>query len=178
MIPVLQQMYAGLEDRRLNMLRRVREMNEAQRAFRAEPEDWTPTQVVQHIVIAEQVGVDAMVRLKDRPSKKRRLAQKLGYAAVWVIMKLGIRVKSPARRTIPDGEVSFGEIESEWEKTRDRLHDLLDDLEDGALQSAGFMHPVAGPLNLSEGLLFMTRHLDHHLRQLDRIVAGKTYPAT
>ena len=38
------------------------------------------------------------------------------------------------------------------------------------------VHPVAGPLNLSEGLMFMNRHLGHHLRQLDRIRRHPNFP--
>jgi len=175
-IPVLQQLYSGLEERRQRMLGRIREMSEAQSSFREEPKAWTPIQVAQHVAIAEQVGVDAMVHLKDRPSKPRRLAQRLGYAAVWVILKLGLRVKSPARRTIPDGEVSLTELEPEWDRVRQRLSDFLETLDERALSTAGFMHPVAGPLNLHEALVFMTRHLDHHLRQLDRIATSKNFP--
>ena len=177
MIPVLADKYTALQASRDRMLDGIRALSTEQSTFQATPESWSPLQVAHHVFIAEQVGVDAMVRLGDRASKRRNLVQKFGYVAVWLVMKLGIRVKSPARRTTPDPEISFQELENDWNEVRDRLEEFLDTLDEADLKKAGFMHPVAGPLNLREGLMFMNRHLEHHLRQLDRIRRHPNFPA-
>ena len=177
MIPALAEKYTALEERRGRLLDNVRSLSEEQRSFQRGPGSWSALQVAQHVFIAEQVGVDTMVRLRERTSRRKNPTQRLGYAAVWLILKLGLRVRNPARRTNPDGEISFQELEGEWDDVRQRLREYLDDLDESGPTKAGFMHPVAGPLNLKEALLFMQRHLDHHLRQLDRIRQHPKFPA-
>ncbi len=55
---------------------------------------------------------------------------------------------------------------------------FLEQADESDLRRPAFKHPVAGPLDLSEAMLFLVRHFDHHLRQAGRIRRSPTFPAT
>lgn len=176
MIDPLQQIFDELEDGRSHFLATLSGLDEAQLSFQPRTSAWSPLEVAEHVLIAEQLATDTMLRLAGRPSRRRNLMQKLGYAVVWLILKLGLRVNTPSRLLAPTGGMTLREIRAEWDASRARLRQYLEGLEDGALQVAGFGHPLAGPLNLREGLLFLQRHTRHHQEQLERLKHHARFP--
>ena len=172
----VQKVLAELERARARFLDTISGWDDAQLAFRPRASSWSALEVAEHVLIAEQVSIDTMLRLAGRRSKARTLVQKLGYALVWLILKLKIRVSSPARVTNPTGSMTLREIRADWEVARRRLREHLSSLETEGLREAGFAHPVAGPLTLQEGLRYLERHLRHHQAQLERIRRHSRFP--
>lgn len=165
-----------LEAERTSFLARLSDLDDAQLGFRPRADAWSALEVAEHVLLAEQISIETILRLAGRPSKKRTWFQRLGYAGVWLVLKLGIRVSSPARITLPTGRMTLREIRTEWEAHRRKLGGYLRDLEPGAGDVAGFAHPIAGPLTLREGLLFLSRHLAHHRAQLERLRHHSRFP--
>lgn len=178
MIDPLQQIFDELEESRSRFLETLTGLDEAQLSFRPRSSSWSTLEVAEHVLIAEQIATDTILRLAGRPSRKRTLLQRLGYAAVWVGLKLRLRLNNPSRVLHPSGTMTLREIRNEWAASRARLRRYFKDLDADALQLAGFGHPIAGPLNLREGLLFLQRHTRHHQRQLERLKRHSRFPRT
>jgi hypothetical protein len=176
MIGPLQRYYDALEDGRTKMLAEVQGLTAEQRAFKAEPDAWSPLMVAHHVLLAEQRSVGAMLRLQGKPSARRSFRDRVGYAAVWLVLTTGLRARLRDQPAPPDAGVSLDEIESGWQEVRERLRGFLADLPEAGLTQAGMKHPVAGPLNVREGLLFLVRHLRHHLRQIERTRRHPAFP--
>ncbi len=163
---------SGLE----RMLAELRRMSEAQRRFRPHEGAWSPVQVSHHLLLAQRGTVGAIEKLRGKKPRRRSLAQGLAHQAVKLVLRCGIRVKNPAPSATPDPTVTFAELEPEWAGERARLHELLESMDERAAGDAGFKHPVAGPLTVEESLAFLAAHVEHHLRQLDRIRADANFP--
>lgn len=176
MIDPIRHTFDGLEESRSSFLGTLSGLDDAQLSFRPRASSWSALEVAEHVLIAEQLATDTMLRLAGRPSKRRRLLQKLGYASVWLILMLRLRVNMPSRLLAPSGTMTLREIRADWNASRVRLRRYLETLEAGALQQAGFGHPIAGPLNLREGLLFLQRHTRHHRDQLERLKRHARFP--
>lgn len=130
--------------------------------------------VADHLLRVEQ-GVLAVLR-DGTPVRKRRLADLPRYALVWLVLTRGIRVRVPVRGVTPDADVDVAAVRAGWEAARDGLREWLAGLDRAALRRPVFRHPIAGPMNPEQTLLFLRRHWDHHLRQIRRIRGAPGFP--
>ncbi len=172
----LRQIFDELEASRSRFVATLSGLDDAQLSFRPRSSSWSALEVAEHVLIAEQLATDTILRLAGRASKRRSVLQKLGYLSVWVIFKLRLRVNTPSRLLTPSGSMNLRQIHGDWDASRARLREYLEGLETGAQQRAGFGHPIAGPLNLREGLLFLLRHTRHHQEQLERLQRHARFP--
>lgn len=172
----IRQIFDELEANRARFLATLTQLDDAQLSFRPRPSSWSALEVAEHVMIADQMGIDSILRLAGRASKRRSPLQRLGYLSVWLILRLRLRVKAPSRLLTPSGGLTLRQIRVEWDASRARLRECLEELDAGALQQAGFGHPIAGPLNLREGLLFLQRHMRHHQEQLERLKRHARFP--
>lgn len=177
MIDPLQKIFDDLEVSRARFMDTLKGLDEVQLSFRPRSDSWSALEVAEHVLIAEQLSTETMLRLAGRRSRSRTLLQRLGYAAVWAVLKLRLRVNTPSRVLQPSGGMTLRQIAAEWDASRARLRSYFEDLEPAALEHAGFGHPVAGPMNLREALLFLLRHTRHHQEQLERIKHHARFPA-
>ena len=152
-------------------------MTSRQRAFRPGDEAWSPNQVAHHLLLVQSLSVDTIEKNRGRRSARPSLRHRLARIGVGFVLRFGIRVRNPAPPTTPDPGMTFEELEPRWSAERNRLRALLAPLDDSALADAGFKHPISGPLDLGGSLDFLACHLEHHLRQLDRIRAAPGFPS-
>ncbi len=90
-------------------------------------------------------------------------------AVLTVFFWLRLRARIPAKSVDPAGEASLEELERRWEKTRADFRAYLNSLAPDEADRSIVRHPIAGPMNPTELVVFLGRHLDHHLRQIKRI---------
>jgi uncharacterized damage-inducible protein DinB len=146
-------------------------------SFRPAPGTWSILEVVHHLVLVEQ-GI--MRAAHDGPAQSRRrknLRERVGCAAVWLVFKLGLRVKIPTNRVRPQPGLSLSRLEQEWAASRTSLEAYLDSTPAAKRSETMFRHPIGGPMNVEQTLLFLTRHFDHHRRQISRIRRSGAFPA-
>lgn len=163
---------AGLD----RMLSELRGMTEEQRRYKPDEPTWSATQVSHHVLLAQTGIVDQIEKMRGQKSRRRSLFESLRHQAVRFVLWCGIRVKNPAPSAAPDPNVTLDELEPSWAAERARLSGLLESMGEAALADAGFKHPIAGPLNVAETVTFLATHVEHHLRQLDRIRAHPDFP--
>ncbi len=152
-------------------------MTAAELEFRPAPEAWSSLQVARHVQLTERAIAVSLRRGAGAVPARRTWKQKLGNVVVGTVLRLGIRVRLPIRAVTPEDALDRSDLFAEWERERGDLRGLLEKVDRDGFRSPAFVHPVAGPMNVSETLGFLERHFDHHLRQLDRIRRSPGYPA-
>lgn len=176
MIPRAKEIYERLEEQRGCFLDTVRGLSPEQQSFRSREGAWCTLEVGHHVVLAEQRTANAVKRHRGMQSGKRAMRYRIGNALLWIVLKTGIKVKNPVPEAAPDKNISHAELEAAWDQARSDLRAFLEALQLAELKDAAFKHPIAGPLNVEEALVFLVRHLDHHLRQIDRIQKHPDFP--
>lgn len=175
-IPRAQEIFDRLEDQRERFLATVDALSPEQRHFRAHQRAWCVLEVGHHVVLAEQRTASAVKRHRGMQSGKRRLRDRIGKALLWTVLKTGLRVKNPVPEAAPDRDISREQLEAAWERARSELRAFLEALQEAELKDAAYKHPIAGPFNVEESMVFLVGHLDHHLRQIDRIQQHPEFP--
>jgi len=176
MIPQAAELLENLASRKARFVTALEGFSPEQLDFRAEPEAWTPVQVGHHVVLAEQRTADSIKKHRGMRSGQRSWRYRVGNAMLWLVLKTGLRVKNPVPEAAPDDDIDLARLLEAWDKARDDLEAVLNETKERGLQYAAFNHPIAGPFNVEQALHFLVAHLDHHLRQLDRIQQNPSFP--
>jgi hypothetical protein len=176
MQPNLRTTFDALERRRRDLLDRLAAYDEAQLAFRPAPDMWCLLEVAEHLALVEEILLaqandDAFARRLRKTLKSRAL-----MTVVWFVLGSGIRVKAPLKALVPKTVVPLDESARRLEAARRELAEWLERLEPGAERRLAFSHPIGGALSVIEGLDLVASHWDHHLSQVDRILASKDFP--
>lgn len=166
--------FEDLERRRRALLQEFAGRSPEQLAFRPTAESWSMLQVAQHLCIVEGAFLQAAER--TGPLAKPSLRHRLQRPVLWLVFALGLRVRAPTRRVLPEPEPELAEIETRWQETRQHLHAFLAGIEPDQKEVPRFLHPVAGPLTPTGLLDFLSDHFEHHRRQLRRIADSPGFP--
>ncbi len=169
--------FAALERRRQALLGELETLGDAASSFRPALGTWSILEVVHHLVLVEQGILRAAHDGPGQPRRRRNLRERIGYAGVWLVFKLGLRVKIPTSRVRPQPGLPLSRLKREWADARTSLEVYLDSTPASKLSETMFRHPIAGPMNVEQSLLFVTRHFDHHRRQISRIRRSGAFPA-
>ncbi len=176
MVSKLQTRFDALEQRRHRLVGELARLGEAQLRFQPAPGAWSLQEVVHHLLLVDQ----AVLRAADRAAEvrmRRSLRECIGYVAVWLVLKLGVRVRVPVRGVAPQVGISLSELQEQWDETRIALKACLNRFTERTVQHTVARHPIGGPLNAVQTLLFLTQHFDHHMRQINRIQRAAGFPA-
>lgn len=176
MIPRVAELYDRLEEQRAQFLGTLDDLSAEQLSFRAKPDAWNVMQVGHHVVLGEQRTAISIKKHRGMRSGKRRLHHRIGYILVWGVLKTGLRVKNPVPEAAPNTDIDLAELREQWEKARGDLAEVLSEVKERGLDYAAYKHPVGGPFSVEDALEFLVAHLDHHLRQVERIRGNPSFP--
>lgn len=133
-------------------------------------------QVAEHVILAERGATTIMRDPNRHPVQRRGLKDRFLWAAVNVVLTLHLKAKAPKVAEPKEGW-DFETIGNNWEAARIQLREYLEGLDEAAAQRKVFKHPYGGPLDIEMTLDFMDKHLEHHLKQLERIQSAEGWPA-
>lgn len=164
-----------LGQRREALLREAGALTEAQLTFQPVTGAWSIQQVIEHLLLVEG-GIVERVTTRLPRAVRIRARDRLGYAAVWIALRYGLRVKAPVQSVMPRQGITLSDGSERWRLLLGSLAAHLEAVPDEDLGLTVFKHPIGGPMTLDEALLFITRHFDHHLRQIARIRNSAGFP--
>jgi hypothetical protein len=170
--PALAERWRHLEGQREAVLASVARHDDAQLRFRPAPDAWSSRDVVEHLVIVEEL-------VSSRAGKATGATGWRGRRAL-LLMRLAsalrARVRAPLPALLPTGDDPLPRLAERWSEARARLHAHLVTLDADGLERPLLRHPVAGPLSAPQGVDFLSLHIVHHRRQLDRIRSSQAFP--
>ena len=176
MLHSLATQWDALETRRHALLADLAATSPAALAFRPTPTSWSLEDVAQHLWLVERGAVHIMTTRYEKPPLKADLLSPLKVVAMRFTVPRGVRIKAPVPEIVPKERMSVDAVRAEWERTRETLKALLEQVTPERVGRRIFRHPIFGPLTLAESVEFVKLHHDHHLHQVRRIRATAGFP--
>lgn len=175
-----QRLFLQLEEQRSKFLDVYSRLTPLQLRFKPEPESWNLLQVLRHIVTAEKQSIIYIQRRIERNKKltKAGLGSTLRYLILKIAMILPIKFKAPKIAEVREENQDLDLMKEEWVSIRTELKQILDETDENILASTVYKHPRAGLLNMNQALGFMKDHIEHHLKQVNRIQNHPSFPSS
>jgi len=157
--------YKKLEDSRQQLLNELSNVPAEKLQTSPAPGKWSVAQVFYHLNKAESLSVQYI----NKKKLDVKNLQKTGFKE-WLrllIVKLGflspIKFKAPVNLLgdVPE-KVSYTEIVGQWNDTRKRLIQALEDMPEDLLKKNVFKQPAAGRVNIYQMIEFMQFHFNRH----------------
>lgn len=179
-MPQLEELIADVETARQRLVATTQNLSPEQEAFKPAPEAWSVPQVVEHLVLAEQAGIN---RIWQAAEGLRR-GQPVWHGEP---VHRGIPIETVIARTWPEPAdapawviPTAGGPLAYWSACllacQPVLETLAKPLTGLDLAEVIFPHPISGPLDGHQRLEFLRWHLDHHRQQIEGIVAAPGFP--
>jgi hypothetical protein len=137
---------------------------------------WSALQVLHHVIASETatLGYVRKKMLGGTALPPAGLASRLKRLALQAALVLPLRFRAPAATAAVPDDVDAAELRARWERTRQEWRDLLDTFPPSLEDRLVFRHPFVGLMGLADTLAFLEAHLDHHVRQVERLVLVET----
>jgi len=159
-----------LNRERLGLLNRLASITPDELYRKPGPHRWSLVQVLQHLVLAERDVLQHLPDLTDLVPRKQYPYHFISYAVVLLVLKWGIPVPVPSSAMVPDGNTTLTRIRTQWDRNFDWLTAYVNGLNIETARQAVFVHPVCGPLTISQALCMDRLHISVHTRQINRIL--------
>jgi hypothetical protein len=170
--PALAERWRRLEREREAVLASLAGQDDVQLRFRPAPDAWSSRDVVEHLVLVEELVGSRVGKATGPTGWRGRLALQI----MRVASTMRARVRAPLPAILPTGDDPLPLLAARWSQARARLHAHLVTLDTHGLGQPLLRHPVAGPLSAPQGLDFLSLHITHHRRQLQRIRSSQAFP--
>ncbi len=175
------QLIADVAAARRRVLAAVASLTADQEAFHPAPGEWSVPQVVEHLVLAEQAGIQRVWQAAEGIRRGRPVwtgePVHRGLPIVEVIAHTWRTKEQAPPNASPqtDGPLAYWATCLETcQPVLERLGAALDGLD---LSEVIFPHFLSGPLDAHQRLEFLRWHLDHHRRQIEEIKAASGVPS-
>ena len=168
MMPRLNTLFRSIEAQKAEMLRYVETLTDEERNQNLTPAEWSPLQVMEHIVSVEELTTAAGLQSNARVLLKGHIFITLGGGLMRLCARSGLRTPTlPVFE--PSGEHDFQTIKQRWDEATNALAPKLVSV---TRETQPFvMHPVAGPLSARQFFELLDVHLAYHWRHFPRVRA-------
>jgi uncharacterized damage-inducible protein DinB len=139
---------------------------------RVNPDEWSLTEVIEHLVIAERnftPGFEQASAAKGFEAIPKRIRRKV----VLFVLRNAFKVPTPSDKVVPKGVDTLETLLPEWNTLRERTSKSLDNKSQDQLNYLVFKHPRAGDLNLLEALDFLDAHMTYHRKRAKQVFGFK-----
>lgn len=164
-----------LKDSRERVREVTRGLSREQLDYRPAADCWSVACCVEHITIVEgniRAAIERMLQAPGQPDQKPAVPDRVILEAVPVRQT---RVKGP-ERAMPTGRwPEPAELFAQFEATREQTLHLAATAGAG-LKERLFPHPIFGPLNCYQWLLFTGTHCERHVKQMEEVMADAAFP--
>ncbi len=151
-----------------------------QEAFRPGPQEWSVPQVVEHLVLAEQAGIQRVWQAAEGIRRGRPVWTGEPVHRGLPIEEVIARTWRPKEQAPPNATPQTDGPLAYWATCLDTCQPVLERLGaalDGLdLAAVIFPHFLSGPLDARQRLEFLRWHLEHHRRQIEEIRATPGFP--
>ncbi len=148
----LDRLSQSLETRKAKMLVCLESLSHEERGSKPAPSDWSPLQVMEHVVIVEE-WMAAPQPVGDNILLKGHLFMIFGVG----LMRTGLRVPTLPMAT-PRGDPDYADVKRRWEDARNALASKRAAVTGKARHLPIALHPAAGPLNAKQALTLLSSH--------------------
>jgi hypothetical protein len=176
MHPRLAGIAAHLEDTRSRVVAAALTLTPEDSARRPSPDAWSVDEILTHLGLVEP-GVAKRIAKSVRLAKEAGLARETSEEPVLHFLD-GRRIETGETKQVAPEFVDPKQILPQagalaaLARSREALNAALAEADGWALAEVVAPHPVLGPLNMYEWLIFLGQHERRHLAQLERTAAA------
>ena len=167
-----------LEKQREEFLNLYRQQDEENLRFRPDHDSWNMLQVMRHLVTAESLTFIYIKRKLTNGENipKAGAGEKFRYLLLKMALALPIKFKAPKVAEVKEDYPDFESTMEEWQSIRAELKKLLISTDAEIFSKSIYKHPRAGYLTLNQTIAFIEDHIEHHLKQVYRIMKHPQFP--
>ncbi len=169
----VEEIFSSIDASRQRLQARLEELDEAARHHKQTGQTWSAAEIAEHLAVIERRMAGLLSSLLEKAeaneNSKCRETTQIGPISLARFAERSRAEKFAAPEAVrPQGGVSISTSLANLQTTRETLRALQPRIEALDLSAYTFPHPVFGPLNFYEWLLFIGAHEERHLRQIER----------
>ena len=170
MIETIQKKYLILEANRNELFNLLEKLDEKQLNYRPAEDKWSITQIVFHLVKAEQLSVISINKeMKKTTQQKAGISALVRASLLKYSLKSSLKFKAPPILGKMPESYDINELKTKWVTIRNKLNIALGEVNIDAGNKYMFTHPYAGRLNIHQTMDFLVEHFNHHYRQIKKL---------
>jgi len=164
--------FDALEKTRLALFSKLDKVDAAKMNVQPNAKSWSVVQVMDHLIIAETNSLRYMKKKLsvNAEMKKADYKTKIRLFILKAALILPLKYKAPKIVADAKNDKNYAESKAAWSEVRNDMNDFLEKFPEALLDSELFKHPLAGKFTVVQAINFMRTHLEHHLKQVDRIL--------
>ena len=168
----LQQLFDSLELQRASLLKEIKSLS-AEKLNKHKPGKWSISQIVAHIITAEQLSNKYLMKKFQAIETFERTGfwEELKSTILTIAQRMPLKFRAP--KVVVENIPAFDNVEQmeiAWSNTRQELKELLNQFTNDHLNRKVYKHPVAGKLNIQQALKSLREHLKHHQPQIKKLL--------
>lgn len=141
-----------------------RTIGEGERQSRPAPDAWSLTEIVQHLALV----AGGMLRTARPAGRSFPYGGRVKLASLRRILRSPLKIRAPVAAIVPRPGVTWVDASRNLAGSNLRWKAFVDG--DDFTRTA-FRHPFVGRLGPAETAGFLVEHFEHHVRQVDRLIA-------
>ena len=171
----IEEIFGALDATRARLTASVEGLGEGQEHFRPSPDRWSIADICEHLAMAEAGSVKLFDKLLQKAEAEGRVrAEGDPFAPVSLAEQSerhrGQKFRAP-EQIRPTGRIPLADSLASLADSLERVRALRPRLERADCSEQRFPHPIFGPLNLYQWLLFTAAHEERHLAQIEALKA-------
>jgi len=170
---------AEVGEARRKLLATVANLTPAEASFKPAPEEWSPLENVEHLVLAEFSGVSKIWQAADRFREGAPVFTGEHTNQGLSIDEVVARTWKPKEIAPPIATPHIGGPLGYWissfQSCQSVLKELGKALEGLNLEQVIFPHFLSGPLDARQRLEFLRFHINRHAAQIERLLAHQDF---
>jgi hypothetical protein len=169
----LQQRLERLEATRAGVVARIEDVDRTTLNRPRADGGWSVLQVLHHVIVAESGTLRYIPKkmLGGTSLPRAGLVSRLRRLTLQAAFVSPLRFRAPGVTADVPNEIDPAELIARWGETRGGWRRLLDEFPEEILDRMVFRHGMVGLMGLRDTLAFLQGHLDHHVRQVERLLA-------
>lgn len=172
----LSEIFDAMDETRARLRARLDHLTSAQENARPSPDEWAVSEIAEHLAIIEErlsKLFPVMLTKAEAGGFERRADQPFRPVSVESMVEQSKREKYTAPEMArPTGTVSLADSINRLNRSREAINVLRPRLEALDLTNVTYPHPVFGPLDAYQWLVFIGVHEERHLRQIESVMAS------
>jgi hypothetical protein len=172
----LSEIFDWMDETRARLRARLDRVTSAEERQRPSTDKWSVAEITEHLAIIEErlsKMFPVLLTKAEAGGLQRRPDQPFQSVSVAELVERSKREKYTAPETArPTGTISLADSMARLERSREAIRELRPRLEVLDLTGVTYPHPVFGPLNAYQWLIFLGAHEDRHLRQIKSLMAS------
>ena len=163
---ILHTLYDQIEMKKTETIRRVLSYSEADREVKPKPGEWSPAQVVDHLIFYENWMLAGSKQAIDAGETMKHGIRASVFTSILRFLIGRNRRVGTLKQFEPPEAIDLTAKLAEWGDIRSAMRTRLDDVTAERMKLAFTVHPFAGPMDAACSLELISLHLDYHLRYL------------